>query len=64
LGLATAGPTFFLLVWGVALVGLPLLGLAPPFWRWGVKEVAIDGWHHVIYVAGTVLGWWLIGYAS
>jgi uncharacterized membrane protein YagU involved in acid resistance len=62
--LAAAGPVFFLIVWGVALLGLPTLGLAPPFWRWGSKEVAIDAWHHLIYAAGTVSGWWLIGYAS
>jgi hypothetical protein len=64
LELTIAGPAFFFLVWGVALAGLPIVGLAPPFWRWGIKEVAIDGWHHGMYVAGTVSGWWLIGYAS
>ena len=64
LELAIAGPVFFLLVWGVALAGLPALRLAPPFWRWGRAEVGIDAWHHAMYVAGTVLGWWLIGHAS
>ncbi|HET6638142.1 MAG TPA: hypothetical protein VFH82_05105, partial [Gemmatimonadota bacterium] len=61
---ATAGPVFFLLVWGGALAGLPLTGLAPPFWKWGAREVAIDAWHHAMYVAGTVAGWWLIGHAA
>lgn len=64
LGLFAAGPAFFALVWGMALLGLPALGLTPPFWRWGRKEVAIDAWHHVVYVAGTVAGWWLIGEAA
>lgn len=61
---ALAGPLFFLLVWGLALVGLPIVGLTPPFWKWGWREVAIDAWHHVVYAAGTVAGWWLIGYAA
>ena len=64
LDLAAAGPVFFVLVWGAALAGLPWTGLAPPFWRWGAKEVAIDAWHHLTYAAGTVLGWWLIGRAA
>ena len=64
LDLAIAGPVFFVLVWGAALVSLPVLGLAPPFWRWGATEVAIDAWHHVMYVTGTVIGWWLIGLAA
>ncbi|CAN5318093.1 hypothetical protein BH18GEM1_BH18GEM1_21290 [soil metagenome] len=63
LGLDLAGPAFFLLVWGGALVGLPLIGLAPPFWKWGAREVAIDAWHHAVYAGGTVAGWWLIGRA-
>ena len=64
LDLAVAGAVFFVLVWGGALVGLPITGLAPPFWKWGAREVAIDAWHHVMYVVGTVAGWWLIGQAA
>lgn len=64
LDLAVAGPAYFLLVWGVALAGLPATGLTPPFWRWGAREVAIDGWHHLVYAAGTAAGWWLIGRAA
>ena len=64
LDLIAAAPAFFALVWGMALVGLPALGLAPPFWRWGRKEVAIDAWHHVVYAAGTAAGWWLIEQAA
>jgi uncharacterized membrane protein YagU involved in acid resistance len=62
--LATSGLVFFVVVWGVALVGLPLTGLTPPPWKWGTREVAIDGWHHVMYVGGTIVGWWLIGRAA
>jgi uncharacterized membrane protein YagU involved in acid resistance len=64
LALLPAGVLFFVLVWGSALVGLPGLGLTPPFWRWGRKEVGIDAWHHVVYAAGTTAGWWLIGQAG
>jgi len=64
LRLATAAPVFFALVWGMALLGLPALGLTPPFWRWGRREVAIDAWHHVVYATGTVAGWWLIDQAA
>ena len=62
LGLAL--PVFFGLLWVVALFGLPLLGLTPPFWRWGSKEILIDGWHHATYVEGTGVGWVLIGLAA
>jgi hypothetical protein len=31
---------------------LPALSVAPPFWQWGAKEVAIDALHHLVY-AGT-----------
>jgi len=64
LRLAIAAPVFFLIVWGAALAGLPAVGLAPPFWRWGWKEVAIDAWHHAAYAMGTAGGWWLIGHSS
>ena len=41
------------LVWGTEQVMLPALGVAPPFWRWGVKEVAIDTLHHLVYAGAT-----------
>jgi drug/metabolite transporter (DMT)-like permease len=44
---------FFGAVWGAALVMLPALGIAKPFWRWGAKEVAIDALHHGVYAAAT-----------
>ena len=42
---------------------LPALGVAPPFWQWGAKEVAIDTFHHLVYasatsVADAALGCW------
>ena len=40
-------------VWGSEQLMLPSLGVAPPFWTWGAKEVAIDAFHHIVYVAAT-----------
>jgi hypothetical protein len=32
---------------------LPALGVAPPFWTWGAKEVGIDAFHHLVYAGAT-----------
>jgi hypothetical protein len=40
-------------VWGTEQVMLPALGVAPPFWQWGAKEVAIDAFHHLVYAGAT-----------
>ena len=32
---------------------LPALDVAPPFWRWDAKEVAIDVFHHLVYASTT-----------
>jgi hypothetical protein len=40
-------------VWGTEQVMLPALGVAPPFWQWGAKEVAIDALHHLVYASAT-----------
>jgi hypothetical protein len=63
LGLPVAAglPLFFLGVWLVEQLELPLLKVAPWSWSWGTKEVAIDLWHHVVYASGTMLAWVLIG---
>ena len=42
-----------LTVWSTEQVMLPALGVAPPFWRWGAKEVAIDAFHHLVYASTT-----------
>jgi hypothetical protein len=47
-------------VWGSAQVTLPALEIAPPFFFWGKKEVAIDVLHHAVYTAATGLAYaWL-----
>ena len=42
-----------LAVWGAEQTMLPALGVTPPFWQWGAKEVAIDAFHHLVYVGAT-----------
>lgn len=64
LSLATTAVAFFLIVWLWEQIELPLLGLTPPSWKWGLKENLIDAWHHVTYVAGTMVSWVLIGLAA
>jgi len=49
----SAAAAHFGVVWGTEQVMLPALGVAPPFWRWGVKEVAIDTLHHLVYAGAT-----------
>jgi hypothetical protein len=50
---ATATAGHFAAVWGSEAAMLPALDVAPPFWSWGATEVAIDVWHHVVYVTAA-----------
>jgi hypothetical protein len=61
LPLAAAGVGLFVIVWLAEQVELPVLGLAPWPWKWGLKYNAIDAWHHVAYAGGVVTGWLLLG---
>lgn len=56
--LATAG--HFSAVWGGAVAALPRLEVAPPITKWGGKEIAIDVWHHAVYVAATAVAYELL----
>ncbi len=40
-------------VWGSELVMLPALEVAPPLREWGGTAIAIDAWHHLVYVTAT-----------
>lgn len=40
-------------VWGGEQVVLPASGASPPATEWGATEIAIDLFHHVVYVAAT-----------
>jgi len=50
---AAANAAHFGAVWGSEQVMLPALGVAPPFWTWGAKEVGIDAFHHLVYAGAT-----------
>lgn len=54
-----ATASHFAALWGSETVMLPALGVAPPITAWGVKEVAIDVGHHLVYVtaAGLAYAW-------
>jgi hypothetical protein len=49
----TATVAHFGAVWGSEQVMLPALGVAPPFWTWGAKEVGIDAFHNLVYAGAT-----------
>lgn len=57
---AAATPVHGAAVWGSATVMLPMLGIAPPFWTWGRKEVAIDVMHHTVYAAATGIAYRIV----
>lgn len=50
---ARAGAAHFGAVWGLSLVMLPALGVSPPPWALGVRALATDAGHHVVYAAAT-----------
>jgi hypothetical protein len=54
-GLSPTGATLthYCALWGSEQVALPVLDVAPPLTMWGGAEVAIDAWHHVVYVLAT-----------
>ena len=47
-------------VWGSELVTLPALEITPPIVFWEKKEIAIDVFHHAVYVGATGLAYKLI----
>jgi hypothetical protein len=57
---AEAAVTHFALVWGTEQVMLPSLDVAPPPWKWGAQELAMDGLHHAVYAGATGLAYELI----
>ena len=50
---AVATTAHFGAVWGSELVMLPALEVAPPAKEQEPVELAIDAWHHAVYVAAT-----------
>jgi hypothetical protein len=60
LGGASATIVHFSAVWSAALVMLPALDVAPPVDEWGSEEIAIDGFHHLVYAVATGVAYSLL----
>lgn len=56
-----ASVAHFASVWGAEVSMLPAMDLAPPLTEWGVKEIAIDVLHHLVYAGAFAAAWWLLG---
>ena len=51
-----AGAAFFGTVWAGELIMVPQLSAkTPPVTEWELTDIAIDGWHHLVYAAATSL---------
>ncbi|HEV2812551.1 MAG TPA: hypothetical protein VGW10_04795 [Solirubrobacteraceae bacterium] len=59
-GPATATAGHLAGVWGSEQVMLPALSVAPPITLWGRNEIAIDGFHHAVYVLATAIAYELL----
>jgi len=55
-----ATPAHFVGLWGSALYSLPKYEVAPPVIEWEAKDIAIDVFHHLVYVGTTALAYELI----
>ena len=55
-----ATPAHFVALWGSAIVTLPKLDATPPVTEWGAEEVAIDVFHHLVYVAAVAAAYELL----
>ena len=47
-------------LWGSAIVTLPKFDAAPPLTQWGAEEVAIDLFHHAVYVTAAAAAYELL----
>lgn len=56
-----ATATHFVSIWGTEITMLPAMDIAPPIPEWGGTEVAIDVFHHLVYVAAFAGIWHLLG---
>jgi hypothetical protein len=60
IGPRLATPAHFAVLWGSALYTLPKYEVAPPVTEWGAEEVAIDAFHHLVYVSAAALAFELL----
>jgi hypothetical protein len=57
---AFATPAHFTALWGSALYSLPKYDVAPPVFDWPPEEIAIDVFHHLVYVTATAKAYELL----
>src|SRR5215467_14843396 len=55
LGPRLATGAHFAALWGSALYSLPKYEVAPPVTEWATEDVAIDIFHHLVYVGAAAL---------
>ena len=60
IGPRLATPAHFAVLWGSALYTLPKYEVAPPVTQWGTEEVAIDLFHHLVYVTAAGIAFELL----
>jgi hypothetical protein len=60
LGPRLATPAHFAALWGSALYTLPKYEVGPPVTEWGADEVAIDLFHHLVYITVTAVAFELL----
>ena len=51
----TATAAHFAAVQGASMAMLPGLDIAPPPHKWGLKEIALESFHHLVYAVATGL---------
>ena len=59
-GCSTTSTAQFVALWGSAVVTLPRFDAAPPVTEWGIDEVAIDLFHHAVYVTAAAAAYELL----
>jgi len=57
---ALATPAHFAALWGSALYSLPKYEVAPPVTEWELEDIAIDVFHHLVYVTATAKAYELL----
>ena len=56
-----ATPLHFAALWGSAVVTLPKYDVAPPVTEWSAEDIAIDLFHHAVYISAAAKAYELLG---
>jgi len=57
---ALATPAHFVALWGSALYSLPRYEVAPPVLEWAPEDIAIDVFHHLVYITAAAKAYELL----